>query len=62
MAKKHYLGIDEDSATHIRPFLKWVGGKFQIMNKIQESLPTGNRLIEPFVGALLNKSIIYKIT
>lgn len=35
----------------IRPFLKWAGGKFQIINKIRASLPNGARLIEPFVGS-----------
>jgi len=35
----------------IRPFLKWAGGKFQIINKIRATLPKGSRLIEPFVGA-----------
>ncbi|MDA0911380.1 MAG: Dam family site-specific DNA-(adenine-N6)-methyltransferase [Proteobacteria bacterium] len=40
---------DEISAQ--RPFLKWAGGKFQIVDKIRLSLPQGNRLIEPFVGA-----------
>ena len=44
-------GSDSDVAIHLRPFLKWAGGKFQIINKIRESLPAGNRLIEPFVGA-----------
>lgn len=35
----------------IRPFLKWAGGKFRIVDKIRASLPDGVRLIEPFVGA-----------
>lgn len=51
MTKINYSGIDINGTTNIRPFLKWVGGKFQIINKIRESLPKGNRLIEPFVGA-----------
>lgn len=51
MAQGNYSGSDSHSAIHLRPFLKWAGGKFQVINKIRESLPVGNRLIEPFVGA-----------
>lgn len=51
MIKNNYSGIGVGSATYSRPFLKWAGGKFQIINKIRDSLPKGNRLIEPFVGA-----------
>ena len=42
---------EKDSIIRIRPFLKWAGGKFQIINKIRASLPKGSRLIEPFVGS-----------
>lgn len=43
---------DEDEPIiRIRPFLKWAGGKFQIINKIRASLPKGARLIEPFLGS-----------
>ena len=38
-------------ATGQRPFLKWAGGKYLIVERIRKSLPEGNRLIEPFVGA-----------
>lgn len=34
-----------------RSFLKWAGGKYSLIDKIVEHLPTGNKLIEPFVGA-----------
>ena len=34
-----------------RPFLKWAGGKFRLISKIQQSLPAGARLIEPFAGS-----------
>lgn len=34
-----------------RPFLKWAGGKFKIIDKILTELPKGRRLIEPFVGS-----------
>lgn len=35
----------------IRPFLKWAGGKFKLCDWINQYLPPGPRLIEPFVGA-----------
>lgn len=34
-----------------RPFLKWAGGKYKLLNRIADRLPQGDRLIEPFVGA-----------
>lgn len=34
-----------------RPFLKWAGGKYQILDRIRGALPPGRRLIEPFVGS-----------
>ncbi|MBT1064261.1 Dam family site-specific DNA-(adenine-N6)-methyltransferase [Bowmanella sp. Y26] len=34
-----------------RAFLKWAGGKYALVNEIRSRLPTGQRLIEPFVGA-----------
>jgi DNA adenine methylase len=34
-----------------RPFLKWAGGKFRLVDKILAALPEGKRLIEPFSGA-----------
>ncbi len=33
-----------------RSFLKWPGGKFRIIDKIQQALPEGKLLVEPFVG------------
>ncbi|HCU6011354.1 TPA: Dam family site-specific DNA-(adenine-N6)-methyltransferase [Legionella pneumophila] len=51
MIKHNYSGIKIGSSPFTRPFLKWAGGKFQIINKIRESLPNGKRLIEPFVGS-----------
>ncbi|HFD2265568.1 TPA: DNA adenine methylase, partial [Legionella pneumophila] len=35
----------------IRPFLKWAGSKYNCLNEIISSLPTGQRLIEPFAGS-----------
>ena len=35
----------------VKPFLKWAGSKYKIIDRITASLPPGNRLIEPFVGS-----------
>lgn len=35
----------------IRPFLKWAGNKFRVLPRIQKLLPSGTRLVEPFVGS-----------
>jgi DNA adenine methylase len=35
----------------MKPFLKWAGSKYKIIDRITQSLPDGNRLIEPFVGS-----------
>lgn len=34
-----------------RAFLKWAGGKYGLIEPITRLLPSGNKLIEPFVGA-----------
>lgn len=34
-----------------RAFLKWAGGKFKLVDELANYLPTGERLVEPFVGA-----------
>ncbi|AHG19959.1 DNA adenine methylase [Chania multitudinisentens RB-25] len=34
-----------------RAFLKWAGGKYPLVDEIRRHLPTGDCLIEPFVGA-----------
>lgn len=34
-----------------RAFLKWAGGKFKLVDALNQHLPNGQRLIEPFVGA-----------
>jgi len=34
-----------------RAFLKWAGGKYGLCDVINKTLPKGDRLIEPFVGA-----------
>lgn len=35
----------------MKPFLKWAGGKYRLVDLIKNNLPQGNRLIEPFVGS-----------
>jgi DNA adenine methylase len=35
----------------MKPFLKWAGGKYKIIDRIQAALPKGKQLIEPFVGS-----------
>ncbi len=35
----------------MKPFLKWAGNKYQIVERIKAQLPMGKRLIEPFVGS-----------
>lgn len=35
----------------MKPFLKWAGNKYQIIERIKAVLPHGNRLIEPFSGS-----------
>ena len=37
--------------NEIRPFLKWAGNKFRVMEHIHTMLPEGERLIEPFAGS-----------
>lgn len=34
-----------------RPFLKWAGNKFRLIDRILARLPDGGRLIEPFLGS-----------
>ncbi len=34
-----------------RPFLKWAGGKYRVLPKVLNALPSGKKLIEPFVGS-----------
>jgi DNA adenine methylase len=36
--------------TNIRPFLKWPGGKYRLLDRIRARLPQGKQLIEPFLG------------
>ena len=36
---------------NIRPFLKWAGNKYRIIDKVRSVLPDGKCLIEPFAGS-----------
>ncbi len=36
--------------TWRRPFLKWAGGKYSLLQELDRLIPAGKRLIEPFVG------------
>jgi DNA adenine methylase len=35
----------------MRPFLKWAGGKYRLVERIRARLPQGTRLVEPFAGS-----------
>lgn len=37
--------------SSIRPFLKWAGNKYRILDKVKKRLPQGKRLVEPFAGS-----------
>jgi len=39
------------TANMTRPFLKWAGSKFRVLEHIRAMLPPGRRLIEPFAGS-----------
>ena len=43
--------MSKTSTITIKPFLKWAGGKYRIVNKILNELPHGDRLVEPFAGS-----------
>lgn len=34
-----------------RPFLKWAGNKYRIIDRVKKALPAGKCLIEPFAGS-----------
>jgi len=46
------MSVNSHNTILCRPFLKWAGNKFRIMDKIHNMLPVeGKRLIEPFAGS-----------
>lgn len=45
------LPVEEPTPrTWRRPFLKWAGGKYSLLPDLYQLIPSGMRLIEPFVG------------
>lgn len=43
--------LDISKSTNLKPFVKWAGGKTQILNKLKEYLPKSfNNYYEPFIG------------
>ncbi|MGD8999528.1 MAG: Dam family site-specific DNA-(adenine-N6)-methyltransferase [Granulosicoccaceae bacterium] len=45
------MALSMGGASRQRPFLKWAGNKYRIMERILPRLPQGRRLIEPFAGS-----------
>jgi len=43
--------VKSKSNNNTRPFLKWAGNKYRIIDRVREVLPEGKRLIEPFAGS-----------
>ncbi len=41
----------QNNSAAIRPFLKWAGNKYRIIEQIKPLLPNGKRLLEPFAGS-----------
>ena len=39
------------AVVSVKPFLKWAGGKFRILDKILAEIPKGSRFVEPFAGS-----------
>lgn len=42
---------ENNKQENIRPFLKWAGNKYRIIDRVRNALPDGKRLIEPFAGS-----------
>jgi len=40
-----------NNVSFTKPFLKWPGGKFRLLDRIQNRLDPGKRFVEPFVGS-----------
>lgn len=43
--------MDNHKTSYYRPFIKWPGNKYKLLNIILATLPKGKLLIEPFVGS-----------
>lgn len=50
MVVKSKKNINKEN-NKIRPFLKWAGNKYRIIDRVKDALPEGKRLIEPFAGS-----------
>lgn len=50
-ASTHAMATRNASTSRLRPFLKWAGNKYRIIDRILAVLPQGARLIEPFAGS-----------
>lgn len=42
---------NRSEALSLRPFLKWAGNKYRIIERVKKKLPAGERLVEPFAGS-----------
>lgn len=56
MSKKNTASAKKDKQIQAKPYLKWAGGKTQLMNEIEKKLPENFNhkkytFIEPFVGS-----------
>ena len=51
MAVKPNIKNKEILNNNTRPFLKWAGNKYHIIDRVREILPEGKRLIEAFAGS-----------
>ncbi|EBT5445550.1 Dam family site-specific DNA-(adenine-N6)-methyltransferase [Salmonella enterica] len=42
--------VSDAPVVRTKPFLKWAGGKYSVIDDVLAHLPSGRRLIEPFAG------------
>ncbi|HHP7231936.1 MAG TPA: DNA adenine methylase, partial [Xenococcaceae cyanobacterium] len=50
--RSHQLAIEEiDRNVKAKPFVKWVGGKTQLLSELKLRIPSSfSRYFEPFIG------------
>lgn len=51
MAVKSKSNNTKKITVNTRPFLKWAGNKYRIIDRVRAALPAGKCLIEPFAGS-----------
>ena len=51
MAVKSKSNNSKNTTVNTRPFLKWAGNKYRIIDRVRAALPAGKCLIEPFAGS-----------